>query len=207
MSHDLPLDRVDAELDEVLPRWQSHGAEGTGEGASFLTYMLIDAAVDTYFPILDSFSDQLEVLEELIFGKFKEDVVEDIFRLKKQTLAMRRLVTPLRDVFLTLLRRDESMFGARTYIYFQDVLDHLLRISDTIDNYRDLVGSAVDAYMSTVSNRTNETMKALTIYAGILLPLTLIAGICGMNIPLPVADKPWSLAVVSGIMVGTTAIL
>jgi magnesium transporter len=165
----------------VETRWETQEGEAAAEGASYLAYLLIDAAVDSYFPILDSFSDQLEILEEGMFGDFREEVVQEIFQLKKQTLQLRRLVTPLRDVFLVLLRRDESMFGPRTYIYFQDVLDHLLRVSDAIDTYRDLVAGAVDAYMTTVSNRTNETMKKLTVVATVLMTAALIAGIYGMN--------------------------
>lgn len=168
-------------IDEIDRRWELHGAEAGAEGASFLAYMLIDAAVDTYFPVLDVFSDRLELLEEVIFGEFKQDVVLDIFRLKKQTLQLRRLVVPLRDVFLVLLRRDETLFGPRTYLYFQDVLDHLLRISDSIDAYRDMVGSAVDAYMTMVSNRTNETMKTLTVISTALMLMALVSGIYGMN--------------------------
>jgi magnesium transporter len=166
---------------EVASRWEKFKGEAAHEGAGFLAYMLIDAAVDTYFPILDGLSDQLEVLEEGIFGTFQEGVVQEIFHLKKQTLLMRRLVSPLRDVFLILLRRDEALFGPRTYVYFQDVLDHLLRISDGIDNYRDLVGGAVDAYMTTLSNRTNETMKTLTVISTTLMLVTLVSGIYGMN--------------------------
>lgn len=169
-------------IDEVGPRWEAatQGDVG-GEGPSFLAYMLIDAAVDSYFPVLDAFSDKLEILEDIIFSGSTENVVEDIFRLKKQTLAMRRIVTPLRDVFLTLLRRDEQLFGPQTYLYFQDVLDHLLRVSDSIDNYRDLVNSAVDAYMTNVSNRTNETMKVLTVASTVLMIPTIVSGIYGMN--------------------------
>jgi magnesium transporter len=165
----------------VETRWDAAETEAATEGSSYLAYLIIDAAVDSYFPVLDSFSDQLEILEEGMFGDFREDTVQEIFQLKKQTLQLRRLVTPLRDVFLVLLRRDEAMFGPRTYLYFQDVLDHLLRVSDAIDTYRDLVGGAVDAYMTTVSNRTNETMKKLTVISTVLMTSALIAGIYGMN--------------------------
>ncbi|MDB5097017.1 MAG: magnesium and cobalt transport protein CorA [Cyanobacteria bacterium RYN_339] len=165
----------------VETRWETQEVGAAAEGASYLAYLVIDAAVDSYFPILDSFSDQLEILEEGMFGDFREDVVQEIFQLKKQTLQLRRLVTPLRDVFLVLLRRDDTMFGPRTYLYFQDVLDHLLRVSDAIDTYRDLVSGAVDAYMTTVSNRTNETMKQLTVTSTVLMTAALIAGIYGMN--------------------------
>jgi magnesium transporter len=166
-------------IEQVQERWEVQPS--SEEGASYLAYLLVDAAVDSYFPMIDYFSERLEELEEDIFGAFHSQVVQEIFRLKKDTLLMRRMVTPLRDVFLVLLRREGTLFGHRTYIYFQDVLDHLLRISDSIDTYRDLVTSAVDAYMSQVSNRTNETMKKLTVLSTVLMSAALVPGIYGMN--------------------------
>lgn len=174
--HDQPVTVVH----EVERRWESLGQEAD-EGASYLAYLVIDGVVDTYFPVLDAFSDRLEQLEIQIFEKFDPGVAEDIFTLKKETLELRRLVTPLRDVFLILLRGRQSYFKDKTYIYFQDVLDHLLRISDAIDTYRELVGSALDAYMTAVSNRTNDTMKKLTVISTVLMSCALIAGIYGMN--------------------------
>ena len=174
--HDQPIPLIH----EIERRWESVTNE-SDEGASYLAYLLIDGIVDTYFPVLDAFSDRLEQLEIQIFERFDPDVAEDIFTLKKETLELRRLVTPLRDVFLVLLRSRQGYFRDRTYVYFQDVLDHLLRISDGIDTYRELVGSALDAYMTAVSNRTNDTMKKLTVISTVLMSMALIAGIYGMN--------------------------
>ena len=167
-------------IPEIERRWEV-GETPPEEGASYLFYLLVDAVVDSYFPVLDAYSDRLEALERRIFESFQPEVLEDIFKLKKETLHIRRLVTPLRDVFLVLLRGQHTVFGAKTYPLFQDVLDHLLRISDGIDTYRELVGSALDAYMSSASNRTNETMKKLTVLSTVLMSMALVAGIYGMN--------------------------
>lgn len=176
-------------IHQVETRWEIQPS--AEEGASYLAYLLTDSAVDSYFPMIDHFSDRLEDLEEAIFDRFDPKVVSRIFFLKKQTLMMRRLVAPLRDVFLLLLRRETSTLGQRTYIYYQDVLDHLLRISDAIDTYRDLVTSAVDAYMSMVSNRTNEVMKVLTVFSTILMTAALVASIYGMNFRL-IPELNWT---------------
>ncbi|MFN3432175.1 MAG: magnesium/cobalt transporter CorA [Candidatus Sericytochromatia bacterium] len=175
---------------EVEHRWEAN-LTFEEEGAAYLAYLLIDATVDSYFPAVDNFSDRLDAVETLIFDRFDERIIEAIFDLKKETLLLRRLVTPLRDVFLVLLRGPGSGFGQRTYVYFQDVLDHLLRVSDAIDVQRDLIGSALDAYQSGISNRTNDTMKKLTVLSAVLMTMALIAGIYGMNFHrMPELDWP-----------------
>jgi magnesium transporter len=167
-------------IDTVQTRWESNNAF-VDEGASYLAYLIIDATVDGYFPLVDSFTDRLDGVESSIFDRFDERVIETIFDLKRDTLLLRRIVTPLRDVFLMLLRGPNARFGERTYVYFQDVLDHLLRVADSIDAQRDLVTSSLDAYQSAVSNRTNDTMKKLTVLSTVLMTMALIAGIYGMN--------------------------
>ena len=151
------------------------------EAAAYLAYLIIDAAVDTYFPRTEALTDRLEDLENDIVAGATHAVLTDVMRLKRQTLAVRRLVTPLRDIFLSLMRGPGSHFGTATYAYFQDVLDHLLRITDNLDIQRDVLASAVDLHMSAMANRTNETMKKLTVASTILMTCALIAGIYGMN--------------------------
>jgi magnesium transporter len=146
-----------------------------------LTYLLIDSIVDDYFPLLDRLSDRIDELEDQIFGEFQPDTIQQIFRIKKQLLFLRRAVAPLRDVFNTLLRREQPLFSHETSTYFQDVFDHLIRVADTIDTMRDMLGSTMDAYLSVSSNRMNMVMKRLTAISAILMSVTLVAGIYGMN--------------------------
>ena len=151
------------------------------QGAGLLAYLLMDAIVDDYLPLLDILSDRMDDLEDQIFGKFRPESIEDIFRIKKQLLHLRRSITPLRDVFNTMLRREQPIFAREIYVYFQDVFDHLIRVADTIDTMRDMLSSTMDAYLSVQGNRMNIIMKRLTSIATILMSVTLIAGIYGMN--------------------------
>ena len=146
-----------------------------------VTYLLVDSIVDDYLPLLDSISDKLEDLEEQIFEDFNPGSLQEIFNIKKQLLFLRRAVVPLRDVFNTLQRREQPIFSRETMVYFQDVYDHLIRVADMIDTLRDLIASAMDAYLSVSGNRMNIIMKRLTSISTILMSITLVAGIYGMN--------------------------
>jgi magnesium transporter len=151
------------------------------EGSGLLAYLLIDAIVDDYLPLLDIMSERMDALEDSIFGEFNAAAIEEIFGIKKKLLYLRRAVAPLRDVFNTLLRREQQIFSRGTYVYFQDVFDHLIRVADTVDTLRDMLSSTMDAYLSVSGNRMNIIMKRLTSISTILMSVTLIAGIYGMN--------------------------
>ena len=166
---------------ETAKRLWGEWTDRSGQGAGLLAYLLIDAIVDDYLPLLDVLSDHMDDLEDNIFGDFKPESIQDIFRIKKQLLYLRRSITPLRDVFNTMLRREQPIFPRETLVYFQDVFDHIIRVADTIDNLRDMLGSTMDAYLSVSGNRMNQVMKRLTSISTILMSVTLVAGIYGMN--------------------------
>ena len=144
-------------------------------------YLLIDPIVDEYLSLLDRLSDRLEELDEQIFDDFHPEALEEIFRVKKQLLFMRRTVAPVREVFNTLLKREQPIFSRETLVYFQDVYDHLIRVVEAIDTLRDIVGSTMDAYLSVSGNRLNKVMKQLTSISAILMSITLVSSIYGMN--------------------------
>jgi magnesium transporter len=169
---------------EIAARLWHEWADRAEHGAGLLAYLLIDAIVDDYLPLLDVLSERMDDLEDQIFGDFKPEALEEIFRVKKQLLYLRRAITPLRDVFNTLLRREQPIFARETHVYFQDVFDHLIRVADTIDTLRDMLGSTMDAFLSVQGNRMNMIMKRLTSIATILMSVTLVAGIYGMNFKL-----------------------
>lgn len=150
-------------------------------GSGLLAYLLIDAIVDDYMPLLDIISERMDDLEDSIFGEWRAEVIEEIFMVKKKLLYLRRAITPLRDVFNTLLRREQPLFPREAQVYFQDIFDHLIRIADTIDTLRDMLSSTMEAYLSVSGNRMNMVMKRLTSISTILMSATLIAGIYGMN--------------------------
>ncbi|HKQ99268.1 MAG TPA: magnesium/cobalt transporter CorA [Pyrinomonadaceae bacterium] len=174
-------------------------------GAGLLAYLLMDAIVDDYMPLLDLLSERMDDLEDQIFGDFDAGSIEEIFRIKKQLLYLRRSITPLRDVFNTMLRREQPIFARETHVYFQDVFDHIIRVADTIDTLRDMLSSTMDAYLSVQGNRMNIIMKRLTSIATILMSVTLIAGIYGMNF-LHMPELGWKygyvIALISMVVVG-----
>jgi len=179
------------EIEESIARWKSN-VDTLGSDVSALLYSLMDSIVDEYFPVIDKIADRIEDLEEKIFERFDRSAMEQIFELKKDLLWLRRVVTPERDVFNVLLRRDPPILQPGSIIYFQDVYDHIVRVTDSIDTYRDLLSSALDAYLSVVSNNLNEVMKRLTIFSTIFLPLSFIVGFFGQNFTqLPISDNNW----------------
>jgi len=174
--HSQPIRNIE-KAQQTWRYWTDLAERKTGLPA----YLLMDAIVDDYMLMLDYFSDRLEELEAQVFENFQPEALHDIFRIKKQLIFLRRAVVPLRDVFNTLLRREQPVFSRETMIYFQDVYDHLIRVADSIDSLRDIVGSTMEAYLSVSGNRTNFVMKRLTSIATILMTVTLVAGIYGMN--------------------------
>jgi magnesium transporter len=166
---------------ETAKRLWQEWTDRSEQGSGLLAYLLIDAIVDDYLPLLDVISERMDDLEDSIFGEFRAEAIEEIFAVKKKLLFMRRAITPLRDVFNTLLRREQPIFPREIHVYFQDVFDHLIRVADTIDTLRDMLSSTMDAYLSVSGNRMNQIMKRLTSISTILMSVTLIAGIYGMN--------------------------
>jgi magnesium transporter len=166
---------------ETAKRLWREWSDRSDHGAGLIAYLLIDAIVDDYLPLLDVISDHMDDLEDSIFGEWRAEVIEDIFTVKKKLLYLRRAVTPLRDVFNTLLRREQPIVPREAHVYFQDVFDHLIRVADTIDTLRDMLSSTMDAYLSVSGNRMNKIMKRLTSISTILMSVTLVAGVYGMN--------------------------
>ncbi len=174
--HSLPIRAID-DARKHWRGWTDLAERRTG----IVTYLLIDHIVDDYLSLLDRLSDRLEELEEQIFDDFHPEALEEIFRVKKQLLFMRRTVSPVREVFNTLLKREQPIFSRETLVYFQDVYDHLIRVVEAIDMLREIVGSTMDAYLSVSGNRLNKVMKQLTSISAMLMSITLISSIYGMN--------------------------
>jgi magnesium transporter len=148
-----------------------------------LLYRIIDGLVDSFFPILADFDDRIDELENAIFLHTDDRQLQEIFAMKRLLIGMRKAITPQRDMFASLMGGVAELPGlsAEDERYFRDVYDHLIRISDLIDSYRDLLTGAMDVYLSTVSNRLNGVMKQLAVIATIFLPLTFITGFFGQN--------------------------
>jgi len=148
-----------------------------------LLYRIIDALVDSFFPILADFDDRIDELENQTFLNATDAQLQEIFQMKRLLVGMRKAITPQRDMFASLSGGVAQLPGMteEDERYFRDIYDHLIRISDLIDTYRDLLTSSMDVYLSTVSNRLNAVMKQLTIMATIFLPLSFVTGFFGQN--------------------------
>jgi magnesium transporter len=148
-----------------------------------LLYRIVEGLVDSFFPILADFDDRIDQLEDQTFLNATDAELQEIFSMKRILVGLRKAVTPERDMFARLVSGVVSLPGMTIddERYFRDVYDHLIRISDLIDTYRDLLSSALDVYLSTVSNRLNGVMKQLTIIATIFLPLAWLTGFFGQN--------------------------
>ena len=153
------------------------------ERPALLLYRIVDTLVESFFPVLADFDDRIDELENDIFAKADEAQLRETFAMKRLLVGMRKAITPQRDAFATLIGGVAELPGLAQADerYFRDVYDHLIRISDLIDSYRDLLTSAMDVYLSTVSNRLNGVMKQLAVIATIFLPLSWLTGFFGQN--------------------------
>ena len=167
-------------IDQTKERCQKN-TQILSKGSDFLLYEIMDRLVDNYFPILDDFDVVIDELEYQAFHNPTRATFDRIFSLKRDVTALRRITAPQREIFNRLSRDSFAVISRRAAPYFRDVYDHLFRISDLAESYKDLGTGLMEAYLMVVSNRLNETIKVLTLIATIMLPLTLITGIYGMN--------------------------
>lgn len=150
-------------------------------GPDYLAYSLLDAIVDNYFTVLEKLGDNIEDLEEELVADPRPETMHSIHALKKEMIFLRKSVWPLREVISGLQRTESPLIQDSTAIYLRDVYDHTIQVIDTVETFRDMISGMLDTYLSSISNRMNEVMKVLTIFAAIFIPLTFIAGVYGMN--------------------------
>jgi len=150
-------------------------------GADYLAYALIDAVVDNYFVVLEKLGEIVEDMETELIADPTSRTMQVIHVLKREMIHLRKSVWPLREVISGLERCESPLIKKKTGMFLRDVYDHTIQVIDTVESYRDMVSGMLDTYLSSMSNRMNEVMKVLTIFASIFIPLTFIAGIYGMN--------------------------
>jgi magnesium transporter len=164
-------------------------------------YRVLDAIVDSYQPIIDRISDEIDDIEENALNNPTPEMLERIFDLKRVLIQLRRIIANTRDLAGHLLRNEFPLIQRDLTPFLRDVYDHLIRNLDLIEVHRDLLSGATDLYLSSVANRTNQVMKLLTLFGTIATPALVITGIYGMNLQhLPFADSPHSWGIVSGII-------
>jgi magnesium transporter len=152
-------------------------------GRLLLMHHILDGLTDTFFPVLSSFDDRIDELQDEIFAKPTDQQLSELFNRKRWLIGVRKVITPQRDLVASLVDGVAELPGMTREIerYFRDLYDHLIRVSDLVDSYRDLLTDSMDAYLSTVSNRLNVVMKQLTVIATIFLPLAFLTGFFGQN--------------------------
>jgi magnesium transporter len=188
---------IDAE--SVARRVKAH-PELAREGAGFLLYVVLDELVDSFFPTLDGIGERVEDLEEAVFAG-SGDVQNQIFALRKDLIAVRRVAGPMRDAMIVLLRRDLGLFSREAQRYLQDIYDHLIRVVESVEDYQDLAAGALEANLTVASNRVNMVARNLTAYAAIFAVITMISGIYGMNfVHMPELDWRFGYAWALGLM-------
>lgn len=149
--------------------------------ADYLAYSLIDTLVDEYYAVLEYLGDRLEVLEEEILGEPREHHLQEIHKLKRYLMELRRSLWPTREALQELIRSDTPIIEEETRLHLRDCQDHCTQLVEVVESYRDMAASLADLYLSSVSHRMNEVMKTLTLIATVFIPLSFLAGIFGMN--------------------------
>lgn len=160
------------------------------KGPDFLLYSIVDGITDEYFPIMDRISVRIDELEDEIFDHQVEEITEEFLALKRTIILIRRVILPQRRIFSFLNGRMPFDIREENLPFFVDLVDHLERITDSTETFRDLVNGALDTYYSIVSAKTTETMRILTIISTIMMPLTFVTGLFGMNVSLPLGNSP-----------------
>lgn len=173
-------------FDSLRERLRNNKGRIRKMSADYLMYSLLDAVVDNYFAVLEKMGEKIEEIEDELVSNPDPSTLKAIHDLKRQIISLRKYVWPLREVVNRLDRWESKLIHETTNIYLRDVYDHTIQVIDSVETYRDMLSGMLDIYLSSVSNRMNEVMKVLTIIATIFIPLTLVAGIYGMNF----ADMP-----------------
>lgn len=190
---------VSSAIDDVALRIEKN-PELLSRGADRLAHAIMDASIDEYFPLLDKIDGFVDELEQRVIIEFDESALPDIFAVKRLVLSLRRHMGPEREVFNILTNRPSKLLSPESQVYFRDIYDHVLRINDSIDSYRELLSSVLDSYLTQVSNRLGRVTKGLSVIATISIPFVVLSGMWGMNFPdLPLTGHPhafwWMFAI------------
>ncbi len=177
-------------------------------GAERVMHAIMDGAIDAYFPILDQIDEFIDSVESRVFGEFDQTALQDIFHVKRLVLSLRRHLSPQREVFSVLSNRPTPLLAPDTQMYFRDIYDHNLRINESLETFRDLLGSTLDSYLTQVSNRLGSITKGLSVVATISIPFVVVSGMWGMNFAhIPLAEQPNAFWYMLALQLGLSATL
>jgi magnesium transporter len=194
-------ERPSGRFDPVRERLRQDRGQIRKLGADYLAYSLLDAIVDRYFTILEDIGERTEELEDMMLERPQPGCLQTVHQLKRETLNLRRSIWPLREVINSLTRADDRFFRPETRPYLRDIYDHTVHAIESLEANRDVISGMLDIYLSAVSNRVNQEVRALTVVAIIFMPATLISGIFGMNFKaMPLLDLPLGFPIAIGMM-------
>lgn len=190
-------------LDPIRERIRTDEAKIRKQGPDYLAYAILDGVVDGYFEVLEGLGDRVEEVEQELMSNPSYEILQDLQHLKRQMVFERKAVFPLRDVLAGMERSESPLVQESTRVYLRDVYDHTVQVMDMVETLRDMLSGMLDIYLSSISNRLNEVMKVLTIFASIFAPLTFIAGVYGMNFRyLPELTWRWGYPAIWLVMLG-----
>lgn len=169
-------------FESILGKLRSGSVQRLREqGTDYLFYRVLDTVIDQYFIVLEELGEQIDEVENTVITAPKPQNTRTLYRLKRQTLMLRRAIWPMREVINHVAQSGEEFISSFSRLYLRDVYDHTMQAIDTIETYRDMLSSMLDMYLSSLTNRMNEIMKTLTIISTIFIPITFIASLYGMN--------------------------
>lgn len=174
-------EKTDDLLEPILQRIRTSNGRFRSQGADYLAYVVLDTIVDQNFILMDVLDEAITSLEDSLLTEPTRDTLIAIQKVKRELITIRRYLSPLRELIAGLLRSESDLIRESTHIYFRDVSDHTIRVIELIESYRDILSNLLDIYVSNTSNKMNEVMKVLTVFASIFIPLTFLTGIYGMN--------------------------
>jgi magnesium transporter len=192
-------------FDPIRERIREPNSRLRKHGPDYLLYRLLDSIVDQYFVVLEKVGDQIELLQEQVSEDPDEKTLQQIHSMRREMINLRRTIWPVRDLISSFQRMETPLIQEKIDVFLNDLYDHIVRVIDTVESYREMISSLLDLYMSGISNKMNAVMKVLTIIATIFIPLTFIAGIYGMNFEyMPELKYPWAYPLVWLIMAAVT---
>jgi len=174
-------EKTDDILEPILQRIRASKGRFRSLGADYLAYVVLDTIVDNNFILMDVLDEAITSLEDGLLNEPTIATLNEIQKIKRELITIRRYLSPVRELMTGLLRSESILIRESTQIYFRDVSDHVIRVIELIESYRDILSGLLDIYVSSVNNKMNQVMKVLTVFASIFIPLTFLTGIYGMN--------------------------
>jgi magnesium transporter len=201
-------EKPDDIFDPILAQLNNEKGRLRNFGTDYLAYVIMDTVVDEYFTLQDTLDELIEAVEDELLSSPSSKTLMTIQTIKRELIFLRRSVSPLRELLAGIQRSESDLLHERTKRYFGDVYDHAVRVIEAMESCRDLIAGMMDIYLSSVSNKMNETMKVLTVFATIFIPLTFIAGVYGMNFEyMPELKWKWAYPALWGVFIAISVFL